>query len=110
MANVNAFQAKGKTYLVSTSDLQIPTQDNVYAISYRIVNLSASTVYLKYAPANPTGAAVSVGTVAAPSAGSPVDNTLGFLTGSIEVVSLPPNVWVKADVATSLLITPGEGI
>lgn len=110
MSTVNAFSPKGKTYLVSTSDVQIPTQDNVSAVSYRIVNLSASTVYLGFKPADPLGASVSVGSVAAPTAGNPVQNILGFLSGAIEVVSLPPNVWLKADTASSLLVTPGEGI
>jgi hypothetical protein len=110
MSTVNAFSPKGQTYLVTTSDVQIKTQDNVYAVSYRIVNLSAATVYLGFKPADPTGAAVAVGTVAAPTAGSPVNNIIGFLSGSIEVVSLPPNVWLKSDTASSLLITPGEGI
>jgi hypothetical protein len=110
MSTVNAFTPKGKTYLVSTSDVQVITQDNVISVSYRVVNLASATVYLGFKAADPTGAAVSVGTVAAPTAGSPVNNTIGFLAGSIEVVSLPPNVWLKADTATSLLITPGEGI
>lgn len=110
MSTVNAFTPKGKTYLVSTSDVQVITQDNVIAVSYRIVNVTAGTVYLGFKAADPTGAAVSVGTVAAPTAGSPVNNTIGFLSGSIEVVSLPPNVWLKADTANSLLITPGVGL
>jgi hypothetical protein len=110
MSTVNAFSPKGQTYLVTTSDVQIKTQDNVYAVSYRIVNLSSGTVYLGFKPADPTGAAVAVGTVAAPTAGNPVNNIIGFLAGSIEVVSLPPNVWLKSDTASSLLVTPGEGI
>lgn len=110
MSTVNAFTPKGKTFLVSTSDVQIPTQDNVTAISYRVVNVTSGTVYLGFAPADPTGAAVAVGTVAAPTAGSPVNNIIGFLSGSVEVVSLPPNVWLKSDTANAMQITPGVGI
>lgn len=110
MSTVNAFTPNGKTFLVSTSDVQILTQNNVTAISYRVVNITSGTAYLGFAPADPTGAAVSVGNVAAPTAGNPVNNTIGFLSGSIEVISLPPNVWLKSDVANSLLITPGVGI
>lgn len=110
MSTVNAFTPKGQTYLVTTSDLQIKTQDNVYAVSYRIVNVTSGTVYLGFKPADPLGGSVSVGTVAAPTAGSPVTNIVGFLAGSIEVLSFPPNVWLKTDTANALLVTPGEGI
>jgi len=110
MSTVNAFTPKGQTYLVSTSDVQIKTQDNVSAVSYRIVNITSGTVYLGFKPADPTGASVTVGTVAAPTAGNPVNNIVGFLAGSIEVLSFPPNAWVKSDTANALLITPGEGI
>jgi hypothetical protein len=109
MSTVNAFTPFGQTYLVSTSDVQIKTQNNTYAVSYRIVNLTSGTVYLGFKPADPLGGSISVGTVSVPTAGSPVDS-IGFLSGSIEVVSLPPNVWLKADTANSMLVTPGVGI
>jgi hypothetical protein len=110
MSTVNAFTPKGQTYLVSTSDVQIKTQDNVSAVSYRVVNLTSGTVYLGFKPADPTGASVAVGTVAAPTAGNPVNNIVGFLAGSIEILSFPPNAWFKSDTANSLQIIPGVGL
>jgi hypothetical protein len=110
MSTVNAFTPKGKTYLVSTSDVQVQTQDNVTAISYRIMNVTSGTVYLRFKPADPLGASISVGTVTAPTAGNPSQDTVGFLAGSIEVISMPPNVWLKSDTANALLVTPGVGI
>lgn len=109
MSTVNAFTPKGQSHLVTTTSVQIPTQDNVSAVSYRIVNVTGSTVTLGWAPANPLGVAVTVPAPSIPTAGSPT-NTLSFLSGAIEVVSLPPNVWLRSDTATSLIVTPGEGI
>lgn len=109
MSTVNAFTPKGQSYLVTTASLQIKTQDNVTAVSYRVVNTTTSTVTLGWLPADPLGATVTVSAPSIPTAGSPT-STLTFLAGAVEVVSLPPNVWVRSDTATSLLITPGEGI
>jgi hypothetical protein len=110
MSTVNAFTPQGQTYLVSTSDVQVKNQSNVSALSYRIVNITSGTVYLGFKPADPLGATVAVGTVAAPTAGNPVSNIVGFLAGSIEVLSFPPNVWLKSDTANALLVTPGVGL
>lgn len=109
MSTVNAFTPKGQSYLVTTASVQIKTQDNVTAVSYRVVNTTASTVTLGWLPADPLGASVTVGAPSIPTAGSPT-NTITFLSGSVEVIGLPPNVWLRADVANSLLVTPGEGI
>lgn len=109
MSTVNAFTPKGKSYLVTTSSVQIKTQDNVNAVSYRVVNVANASVTLGWAPADPTGAAVTVAAPSIATAGSPT-NTLTFLSGAIEIVSLPPNVWLRSDTATSLIVTPGEGI
>ena len=109
MSTVNAFTPKGQSYLVTTASVQIKTQDNVSAVSYRFVNLTSSTVTINWLPADPLGAAVTVAAPTVPTAGSP-STSLTFLAGSIEVVSLPPNVWLRSDTATSLMVTPGEGI
>lgn len=110
MSTVNAFTPKGQTYTVSTTSVQIKTQDNAYAISYRVKNLLTTNAYLGWLPANPQGTAVTVGAPSAPSAGSPASNTLGFLPNSVEVVQFPPNVWLRADQANAFEVTPGEGM
>jgi hypothetical protein len=35
---------------------------------------------------------------------------LGFLPNSVEVVQLPPNVWLLASAANAFEVTPGEGM
>ena len=109
MSTVNPFSPKGQTYTVTTDSVQVKTQDNVYSVSYRIRNLLSSAAYLAWSPADPTGASVTVGSASAPSAGSPA-TVLGFLPNSVEVVQLPPNVWLKAGTANAFEVTPGEGI
>lgn len=110
MSTVNAFTPRGQTFLVTTSDVQIVTRDNVNAISYRVRNLLTSTAYFGWKPADPTGAAVSVGTVTTPTAGSPSSNVIGMFPESVEVFTLPPNVWLKADTANAFEIIAGTGI
>lgn len=109
MSTVNAFTPKGQTYTVSTSSVQIKTQDNAYAVSYRVRNLLSTAAYLAWSPADPLGASITVGSTSAPSAGSPA-SVLGFLPNSVEVVQLPPNVWLKAGTANAFEVTPGEGM
>jgi transglutaminase-like putative cysteine protease len=110
MSTVNAFSPKGQTYLVTTSDVQVKTQDNVNAVSYRIRNLSTSTAYFGWKPADPTGAAVTIGTVTTPTAGSPSQNVIGMFPESVEVFTLPPNVWFKSGTANAFEVIAGEGI
>jgi hypothetical protein len=110
MSTVNAFTPRGQTYLVTTSDVQIKTQDNANAISYRIRNLSTNTAYFGWKPADPTGAAVAVGTVTIPTAGSPSQNVIGMFPESVEVFTLPPNVWLKSDTANAFEVIAGEGL
>jgi hypothetical protein len=110
MSTVNAFSPKGQTYLVTTSDVQIKTQDNVNAVSYRIRNLSTSTAYFGWKPADPTGATVAIGTVTTPTAGSPSQNVIGMFPESVEVFTLPPNVWLKSGTAVAFEVIAGEGI
>jgi hypothetical protein len=109
MSTVNAFTPQGKTYLVTTSSVQIPTNTNSYAVSYRVKNLLTTNAYLGWLPADPLGASVTVGAPSAPSAGSP-GQVLGFLPNSVEVVQLPPNVWLRASAASAFEVTPGEGM
>lgn len=109
MPSVDSFTPSGKSYVVSTSTVQIPSQDNVNPVAYRIVNSTSSTVTLAWSPNQPLGTQPTIGSVTAPTAGSPT-NTLTFLPGAVEVVGLPPNVWMKADTASSLIVTPGEGL
>ena len=110
MSTVNAFTPKGQTYTVSTTSVQIKTQDNAYAISYRIRNLLSTAAYLKWVPADPLGAAKTVPAIVAPVAGTPSTNTIGMFPNSVEVISLPPNVWLLADTANAFEVTPGEGL
>ena len=110
MSTVNAFCPKGQTYLVSTSSVQVTTQDNVNAISYRVRNLTTGTAYFAWAPPQPNGQAVTVGTVTAPTAGSPSQNVIGMFAQSVEVFTLPPNVWLKSDTANAFEVIAGEGM
>ena len=109
MSTVNAFTPQGQTYTVTTSSVQIKTNTNSYAVSYRVRNLLSTAAYLAWAPADPLGASITVGSASAPSAGSPAA-VLGFLPNSVEVVQLPPNVWLKAGTANAFEVTPGEGM
>lgn len=110
MSFVNAFQPTGSTVLVTTSSVQITTSDNVQAVTYRIRNVAATQAYLSWLPADPLGAAITVGSVTAPTAGSPSAKTLGFAVGAVEVFTLPPNVWMKSDTANAFEVTPGVGL
>lgn len=110
MSTVNAFAPNGNTFVVSTSSVQITTNNNVSAISYRVRNLTASTAYFRWAPALPNGEAVTVGAVTTPVAGTPSINTFGMFPDSVEVFTLPPNVWMQSDTADAFEVTPGEGI
>lgn len=110
MSTVNAFTPQGKTYLVSTSTVQIPTTTNTYAVSYRVRNLSTNTAYFAWAPALPDGTAVTISSVTVPVAGTPSANVIGMFPESVEVFTLPPNVWLKSDTADAFEVIPGEGI
>lgn len=110
MSMVNAFTPQGKTYLVSTTSVQIQTNTNSNAISYRVRNLSTSTAYFRWAPPGAVGSSVTVGTVTVPVAGTPSDNVIGMFPESVEVFTLPPNVWLKSDTANAFEVIAGEGI
>lgn len=110
MSTVNAFTPRGQTYLVTTSAVQIKTNDNSYAVSYRVRNLSTNIAYFAWAPADPLGATITIGSVTTPVAGTPSTNVIGMFPESVEVFSLPPNVWLKSDTANAFEVIPGEGI
>lgn len=108
MSTVDAFVPTGPTFLVGTTSVQVKTGDNCYAISYRIRNSANVDAYLSWAPANPKGLAVTVPSAQAP---APIAyNTIGISSGSTEVISLPPNVWLIANVAGGFEVTPGYGV
>lgn len=110
MSTVNAFTPRGSTVLITTSSVQVLTDDNVNAVSYRVRNILNTPAYLAWAAADPTGAAVTVGSTTAPSAGSPAYNVIGMFAESVEVFTLPPKVWLKASAANAFEVTPGEGL
>jgi hypothetical protein len=110
MSTVNAFTPRGKTYLVTTSDVQIFTQDNASAISYRVRNITTGVAYFGWKPADPLGGSVAIGSVSAPTAGSPTQNIIGMFPQSVEVFTLPPNVWLKSDTASAFEVIAGTGI
>lgn len=110
MAYNSAFSPFGPTYQVGTSAVQVNSTNNVYPTGYRIVNLTSSLVRVGYAPQLPNNATVTP-TVTAPTAGAPQANTLSIPANGVSVFSgIPPNAWFIASAATSLEITPGEGI
>jgi len=110
MATVNPFDPSSKTYLISTSSVQVVTGDNINNLSYRVRNIGTTQAYFRYAPPAPLGASVTVGTVSAPSAGTPSENTIGMFPNSVEVFTLPPNCWFKSDTANAFEVTCGIGV
>jgi hypothetical protein len=106
----SAFAPFGATYLVGTSPVQVITNNNMYPTGYRIVNLTANLVRVAWQPQEPNNATVTP-VVTAPTAGVPSANTLAIPANGVAVFSsIPPNAWFIASAATSLEITPGEGI
>jgi hypothetical protein len=106
----SAFAPFGATYLVGTSPVQVITNNNMYPTGYRIVNLTANIVRVAWQPQEPNNATVTP-VVTAPTAGVPSANTLAIPANGVAVFSsIPPNAWFIASAATSLEITPGEGI
>lgn len=108
--NNGAFVPMGQTYLVGTSSVQVKSQGNQTPTAYRIKAVLSTPQYLRWAPPDPTGTAITVGSVTAPSAGTPSSETFGFLAGAVEIISLPANAWFKADAVGAFEITPGEGL
>jgi hypothetical protein len=110
MAYNSAFSPFGPTYQVGTSAVQVKSANNVYPSGYRIVNLTSNLVHVGWAPQEPSDAAVTP-VATAPSAGSPVANVFAIPANGVGVFSgIPPNAWFISSAATSVEITPGEGI
>jgi hypothetical protein len=106
----SAFAPFGATYQVGTSPVQVKSSNNMYPTGYRIVNLTANLVRVSWQPQEPNDATVTP-VVTAPAAGAPQLNTLAIPANGVAVFSsIPPNAWFIASAATSLEITPGEGI
>jgi hypothetical protein len=109
MAYNSAFGPFGPTYLVGTSPVQIKSNNNVYPSGYRIVNLTSSLVRVGWSPQEPNDASVTP--VATTPTSSGIANVLSIPANGVGVFSsIPPNAWFIASAATSLEITPGEGI
>jgi hypothetical protein len=109
MAYNSAFGPFGPTYLVGTSPVQVKSNNNVYPSGYRIVNLTSSLVRVGWSPQEPNDASVTP--VATTPTSSGIANVLSIPANGVGVFSsIPPNAWFIASAATSLEITPGEGI
>jgi hypothetical protein len=105
MALNSTFSPQGPTYLLVGTAIQILSNGQNAVQSYRIRNLSSSSQYFTW------GAASSVTSVGAPSAGVPSANTIGMIGNSVETISgLPVGVWMIASSATGFEVTPGEGM
>jgi hypothetical protein len=99
----SAFAPFGATYLVGTSPVQVITNNNMYPTGYRIMNLTANIVQ------EPNNATVTPVATTPTAAG--IANVLSIPASGVAVFSsIPPNAWFIASAATSLEITPGEGI
>ena len=107
--NNGAFTPFGPTYLIGTSEVQVLPSDNNSPTAVRIRNLKATTQYISWKPALPTGGSVSI-TVTAPTAGVPSVNTISLLPNSVEVIGISGIAWFKADAAAAFEVTPGEGL
>jgi hypothetical protein len=105
----SAFAPFGATYLVGTSPVQVITNNNMYPTGYRIMNLTANIVRVGWAPQEPNNATVTPVATTPTAAG--IANVLSIPASGVAVFSsIPPNAWFIASAATSLEITPGEGI
>ena len=111
MAYNSAFAPFGPTYLVgSLAAVQVKSSNNVYPSGYRIVNITSSAIRVSWQPQEPNDA-TSTPVVTAPALTVPSANTLYIPANGVQVFSgIPPNAWFVTDTATSVEITPGEGI
>ena len=110
-----AFNPQGKTVVVAAAGtaptgVQAPVYEkfNPQATGqYRFVNAGTNTVFLGFGPTAAEAAANAV----APVAGTP-SNAMAILPGAIEVLRFTPNTFFSglAASATSVYITPGEGL
>lgn len=97
----SAFSPQGPTVSVTSASA---VQANASfaggnATAYRIRNLNASTQgYIAWGGSS----------LAAPT--GPGTNTVGMLPNSVEVFSVPPQSYFRADAASTFEVTPGEGV
>ena len=109
MAYDSAFAPFGPTYLVSTSPVQVKSNNNVYPSGYRIINLTSGLVRVGWSPQEPGDATVTPVATTPTAAG--IANVLTIQPNGVQVFSgIPPNAWFISGTATSLEITPGEGL
>jgi hypothetical protein len=102
------FVPRGATVLVDNTARQVTTSTGANSMQYRVRNMSASAQYFGWAtPNNATSATPTISTTA-PSAGTPT-NAISMLPNSVEIFTLPANVWMQASSATGFEVTPGEG-
>lgn len=97
------FSPSGPTVLVDNSARQIAAGNNLNVQVYRVRNLSSSVQYFTH------GAANTVTSIGAPTAGVPSTNTIGMLPNSVETFGgiLP---FAIASTSTGFEFTPGAGV
>jgi hypothetical protein len=100
MSLTSTFMPSGPTVLVGASAVQANATSGS-AVNYRVRCLVSA--YLTWG-----GAGISA--AGAPSAGSPVTNTIGMTAGGIETFTFPANSSFISSVAASFEVTPGEGL
>ena len=113
MSIISAFQPSGNTITITAANVA-PTalQAVVYGPfteQYRVVNTGNVTVYMGYG-ANAALANINGGSIAFTSGNSAA---LPVLAGSVEVFTLPANLYFTAQTVTStaqVYVTPGEGL
>ena len=88
--------------------VQVLATANLGATSYRVRNITVTNAYLSWAPALISGLAPAI-TSTAPTPGFPVQNTIGMLASSVEILRLPQNAWFAAAATGTFEVTPGEG-
>ena len=109
MAYNSAFSPFGATFLVGTSAVQVKSSNNVYPSGYRIMNITNGIVRVGWAPQEPNDATVTP-TATTPTAAG-IANVLSIPANGVGVFSgIPPNAWFITNTASSVEITPGEGI
>jgi hypothetical protein len=103
MGTGSTFAPSGQTVLVDNTARQIASGNNMSSQGYRVRNLSSSVQYFTHGTSN------TITSAGAPSAGSPVSNTIGMLGSSVETFAgLGP--FMIASSATGFEVTPGDGI
>jgi len=97
------FKPLGPTVLVTNVAVQVTTANPDTDLTYRVRNLAAAAQYFTW------GAASTVTSIGAPTAGVPSANTVGMLPNSVETFEIPSNQYFIASSATGFEMTPGKG-